>query len=202
MIELKEAAKRAEELFGVNTALPVFGNWAKWYHEGIPDGPADVRENERKKAKTQGHCLKCTAMSGCYFIDGTKTFPMYPHHPHCHCEKQHISPQTVTANCRIEKFKGYIFAEKYAYKGKKALFEDKYGYTIDDSDYLKKEYDRQAKEKYMSGDYVLGKLDEEGQRITIDVILKTPLKGTATVKSGWMVRPNGLITCNTPLGDR
>ena len=201
MKELQEAAQQAQALFGISNVAPLPGNWVKWYHEGIPDGPKDARDAKRTAMALWGHCLECTSMSGCYFIDGTNTCPKHPHHNFCHCEKQDTGPITVTATCAIEKFTGYIFSEKYAFKGKKKLFEHIFGYTIEDSDALKAEFERQAKEKYISGDYILGKLNRDGQRVDINIILYTPLHGKVTITSGWMIRPNGLITCNTPLGD-
>ncbi len=202
MRELNEAAAKAMALFGANKSMPISGNWVKWYHEGIPDEPEDEREKTRNFVATQGHCKECTALSGCYFIDGVKTFPIYPHHPNCHCEKQDKSPDSVVADCKIEKFTAYIFSDKYAFNGKRALFENDFGFTIDDSSYLKAEFDKQAKEKYIVGDYVLGRLNKDGQRINIDIKLSTPLHGEVSLTSGWMIRPNGLITCNTPYGGR
>lgn len=198
MKELNEVAEQIKLLFGTTDESPVSGDWAMWYHEGIPDGPEEVREEKRRKAATEGHCLDCTSMSGCYFIDGEKTFPKYPHHDNCHCKKFKRKPVTVKAGFVTDKFRGYVFSEKYVYKGKVDVFINDYGYTIADSDYLLSEYMRQAREKYISGDYVLGLLDEFGQHITIEIVLYTPWSGRVAIKTGWMVRPNGLITCNTP----
>ncbi len=201
MKEFQEAARQAQALFGANDPTPLSGNWAKWYHKGIPDGPALSRAAVRATAKLLGHCLKCTALSGCYFINGSNTFPKHPHHNYCHCEKQNICPNSVIADCKIEKFTRYIFSEKHIKNGKKYTFEHTFGYTVNDSAKLKAELDRQAKEKYMVGDYVLGELKElYGQFITIEVELYTPKRGPVIMKTGWQVYPNGLITCNTPYG--
>lgn len=201
MKELNEAAEKAQALFGINESTSIPGNWAKWYHDGIPDEPEDERDKARKFAAIQGHCKECTGLSGCFFIDGPKTFPTYPHHPNCHCEKQDTSPNSVIADCDIRKFTGYIFADKYAFNGKRVLFRDNFGYTIEDSPDLKAEYERQAKEKYKSGDYILNELGQYGQFININIELESPKHGIVNVISGWQVHPNGLITCNTPLGD-
>ena len=200
MRELNEAAEQAQALSGAYDFTPISSNWAKWFHEGIPDGPENVREERRNFAAIQGHCLKCTSMSGCFFIEGAKTFPTYPHHLNCHCQKQNIAPNNVIADCKIEKFTGYIFSETYAHNGKKYTYENTFGYTIDDSTNLKAEFDRQAKEKYISGEYVLGELKIYGQFITIEIELDTPKRGSIIMKTGWHVHPNGLITCNTPYG--
>ena len=66
----------------------------------------------------------------------------------------------------------------------------------EDSEYLKSEYEKQAKEQYLKGNYILGKLDKYGQRITITINLRNGVK----MQSGWLVHPLGLITCTTPLG--
>ena len=51
------------------------------------------------------------------------------------------------------------------------------------------------------GDYKLGLIDEKGQRVDIEITLT---KNGRKIKliTGWMVRPKGLITCNTPLGGK
>lgn len=66
----------------------------------------------------------------------------------------------------------------------------------EDSEYLKSEYEKQAEEQYLKGNYILGKLDRYGQRITITIYLRNGVK----MQSGWLVHPLGLITCTTPLG--
>lgn len=99
----------------------------------------------------------------------------------------------------FEKFVQYIFAEKYIENGKKFLFE-KLGFSVEDSTFLRQEYERQAKEKYATGEYTLGVLDFRGQRINILINFAHTERGEITFASGWMVHPNGYITCNTPLG--
>ena len=197
MKELNDAAEQIKLLFGTDDESPVSGDWAQWYHEGIPDEPEKVRENKRRESATKGHCLDCTAMSGCYFIDGEKTFPKYPHHPNCHCKKFKKSPHAVTAFCNLDKFTGYSFTDS-----EKGPFMEKLGFTVDYSEYLKSEFERQAKEKYISGDYILGKLNQHGQRINIKVTVFNKFNQEKYFITGWMVRPNGLITCNTPFGDK
>ena len=58
------------------------------------------------------------------------------------------------------------YSDRIRSKGKTELFES-WGYTIDDSENLKSEYEKQAKQKYMSGDYSLQLLDVHGQRLTL-----------------------------------
>ena len=54
--------------------------------------------------------------------------------------------------------------------GKEKLFLE-WGYTVEDALWLQSEIERQAHEKYLSGDYVLGKLDKNGQRIDIRITI-------------------------------
>lgn len=158
--------------------------WVEWQHEITP----------------QGHCGICLVLDKCWFDNNI--MPLMPQHPMCHCTKKYISPPianvTSKGNCDINKFIGYIFSDKYAWNGKRDLFES-LGFSIEDSQYLKKEFERQAVEKYCNSQYVLGKLDENGQRINIDISFQKADR-SITFVSGWMIRPQGYITCNTPLG--
>ena len=143
-----------------------------------------------------GHCGNCLALDGCYFIDSKR--PENPLHQHCHCNLLNVSEYQVksigSAECPIEKFTKYIFAEGSLSKGKKDLFEN-FGFSISDADYLKKLYETQALEKYISGDYELNVLDNFGQRINIKIVLNGN-----EINTGWMVEPNGKIRNTTPFG--
>ena len=55
-------------------------------------------------------------------------------------------------------------------------------------------------DKYCEGNYNLAKLDVEGQRINIDINFEVGDR-KIVFTSGWMVRPKGEITNNTPLAD-
>ena len=46
-----------------------------------------------------------------------------------------------------------------------------WGYTAADSPWLMNEYIRQAKQKYISGEYTLGDLNSYGQRMNIQITL-------------------------------
>lgn len=174
--------------------------WVKWRHFGVPDEEGEARERARADAEDNKHCKVCTVLSGDYFP--SFNMPLYPQHPHCDCMLLSISKPTsqAVANCALEKFTGYVFGEKYKDNGKIKLFKD-LGFTVEDSEYLKSEFEKQAKQKYINGNYVLGRLNEYGQRITIDIKLKSPTKDDIILRTGWMIRPLGYITCNTPLGD-
>lgn len=43
------------------------------------------------------------------------------------------------------------------------------GFTINDSQYLKEEYEKQAVKNYCNIKYKLGKLDMQGQRLNIEI---------------------------------
>ena len=139
MINLSEAAQKAKELFEAGKQT-VSGNWAKWYHDGIPDFPEEKRTAARDEFEKFGHCKDCTAMSGCYFIDGEKTFPAYPHHPHCHCEKIPEKPGSVIAFCKSDKFTGYVFTNT-----EKAPWMKEMNFDISQSEYLKDEFENMQK---------------------------------------------------------
>lgn len=62
-------------------------------------------------------------------------------------------------------------------------------------------YQKQAAQKYARGEYTLGKADEWGQRINIEIELPgigDAAGRTSYIKSGWMIGEDGSITLNTP----
>ena len=66
-----------------------------------------------------------------------------------------------------------------------------------------REVEKQALEKYVSGDYMLGKLNQDGQRISIRVEIPRKDKSeTVSFVTGWMVYPNGNIQLTTPYGGK
>lgn len=166
---------------------PPLPSWVEWQH--ISEGLT--------------HCEVCLKLDKCWFIDDKK--PSLPLHPHCHCTSEPLSFSTVmnqaSSRCPIQKFSAYIFNPKYDYNGKRALFEA-WGYSKMDAEMLQREFERQALEKYIRGDYELGKLNEYGQRINIPIDLERKnTEKTIQFISGWMVCSNGLIKLNTPYGD-
>lgn len=149
------------------------------------------------------HCPVCLKLDGCWFADETK--PMLPQYPRCHCQANPLSFSRVlseaTATSAYSKFDPYLFDPENAYKhGKQKMFES-WGYSVDDSQWLQKEFERQALDKYVSAEYTLGKLNKDGQRISIRVeILRKDKQGTVSFVTGWMVYPNGHIQMTTPYG--
>ena len=163
--------------------------WVKWEHH--MDGIL--------------HCIDCLQLDGCYF-----TFinaPAWPHHDNCHCTLEAIDFAVVQRNARATssylKFCPYLFNTNGAYSHRKEKLFAEWGYTADDAKWLQAEMERQAREKYVAGDYRLGKLNIFGQRI--DIIIEIPRKtglGTVSFTSGWMVEANGKLTLNTPYGGK
>ena len=79
----------------------------------------------------------------------------------------------------------------------------KWGYTASDALWLKKEIEKQGLKKYIEGNYVLNKLDKNGQRINIVVsIPRKSGEGIVTFTTGWVVYPNGHISLVTPYGGK
>ncbi len=174
--------------------------WVQWIHDGSLPAKTSTRKtiNIALSLLSRGkHCAKCMNINGCCFPKSN--MPEYPLHPKCHCKLVQISTIGATAECPKEKFEKYIF-DPIGNNGKKALFEG-WGYGIMDSMWLKQEFERQAKEKYGRGNFTLGKLDDYGQRINIEIELPRKDKiGTVKLISGWMVYPDGKIQIATPMG--
>ena len=144
-------------------------------------------------------------LDGCLFLKG-KT-PPWPHHPFCHCTLEPVDYIFVLANSSAHsaysKFDPYLFNTHGGYThGKEKLFAQ-WGYTVADARWLQREMERQALAKYLAGEYTLGKLNENGQRISIRI--EIPRKngvGTVSFMSGWMVYPNGRIQLTAPYGGK
>ena len=78
----------------------------------------------------------------------------------------------AVADSAYSKFDSYLFNTTGSYThGKEKLFE-LWGYSVDDIPWLKAEIERQALEKYLSGDYILGKLDKNCQSINIMIAIE------------------------------
>lgn len=171
----------------------VNNKWVEWYHFGIPNEEGGWREIARIVMLIFGHCLICTKLDGCYFVE--RKMPKLPQHPRCDCSKLNKNINKVklkiTTECDIRKFTDYIFAEDSA---KKNIFES-WGYNKNNSSELKNEMESQAKKQYSIGNYVLKDLDKYGQRIAIEINLKENI-----FYSGWLVCPEGKLKNTTPFG--
>ena len=163
--------------------------WVKWVHH----------------SEGGSHCQVWLMLDGCLFLEG-KT-PPWPHHPNCHCTLEPVDYAVVllsiSADSDYGKFDPYLFNTQGRHPhGKEKLFAQ-WGYTVEDARWLQAEMERQAREKYLAGDYKLGKLDERGQRISIRIeIPRKDGAGTVSFSSGWMVMPNGKLKLNTPYGGK
>ena len=169
--------------------LPEFSDWVEWIHV----------------FKSDTHCETCLKLDRCWFANDNR--PKLPQHPFCHCKVKTLSIDKVinevNANCDYSKFNPYLFDPKKEYKHQKEKMFISWGYDIEDSEWLRAEIERQGREKYVAGEYVLGKLNEKGQRISIRV--EIPRKNTqdiVTFITGWMVYPSGKIKLTTPYGGK
>ena len=163
-------------------------SWIKWEHI----------------TKGYSHCETCLTLDKCHFADDE--VPKLPLHENCHCETKPITPPkagvTAFSKSDINKYRGYLFSEKYKSNGKRAMFES-WGYYEKDSESLQKEIEKQGLQKYASGEYTLGKLDKYGQHIDIEIILpRRSGEGLIIFSAGWMVEKNGMIKLNTPFAKK
>lgn len=171
---------------------PVYNQWIEWDHFLIPNKPESLRNIMRDILAFLGHCKKCSAIDGCYLLDDNR--PEQPLHKNCDCKRITILFSDVktraSANCPLIKFTDYIFKNK----DKKSLFES-WGFTIKDSEMLKKCIETETCKKYIEGNYVLKTLDNYGQRLAIPINIKGH-----KFYSGWMLCPEGKIRNTTPFG--
>lgn len=103
------------------------------------------------------------------------------------------------ADVSVEKFSEYIF-KPGADHGKNKVFES-LGYAREHADELAAIYREQAAARYARGEFTLGKQDEHGRRITIEIELSgigAATGKTSYLKSGWMIKSDGGISLNTP----
>ncbi len=192
MTNLQQAKNYTTKLFNTN--------WVKWVHEGTKPADNNAEKSVNVLVGTiSKHCAMCLNLNGCCFV--ANKCPPKPLHPNCHCYTIDIPSITTKAECPIEKIRDYIFSDLKS-NGKKELFES-WGYSIMESEEIKKEIEKQAKLSYSVGDYALGKLNEYGQRISIEIKLKRLNKNEfISFLTGWMVYPNGKIALTTPYGGK
>lgn len=174
----------------------VNNQWIEWEHEGVPNYPKEYRDIIRYILSLLGHCLDCTSLDGCYFVE--RNMPKLPQHSNCDCKKTKIEANAVkfkaNANCPLTKFTDYVFTNDIKSKGKKSIFES-LGYTKQNAEKLQKEIEKQSLNNYLLGNYVLKNLDGNGQRLAIPVTISGK-----TFYTGWIVEPEGKIRNTTPFG--
>ena len=172
----------------------VYNKWVEWEHFGVTNESGSLRAIIRCFLAILGHCLTCTSLAGCYFIE--RNMPEQPLHINCDFNKRIISHSQVksmaSANMDIDKLNKYIFSENS--KGKKELFQEM-GFSKEDAYNLKLDFETQALTQYLNGNYTIKGLDAFGQRLAIKITLNG-----FSFYSGWMVEPGGLIRNITPFG--
>lgn len=150
------------------------------------------------------HCKVCLALDRRWFKK-EKTPKMK--HKLCHCVLEDVPYFDVltkcTSNSAYGKFDPYLFDVHGEYKhGKDKLFKA-WGYTVEDTMFLKAEMEKQGLENYVNGNYELGILNDKGQRISIRIeIARKDTGEMVSFLTGWMVYPNGHIQLITPYGGK
>jgi len=107
--------------------------------------------------------------------------------------------QPTSVSVDVRKFSEYIFRDG-ANHGKETIFRS-LGYSSSDSRTLVNIFQNQARAKIASGNYTLGRADSYGQRINVEIELRgvgNMAGETSFIRSGWLIRPDGSITLNTP----
>ena len=150
------------------------------------------------------HCPTCLKLDKCWFVKAN--MPMLPQHEYCHCTAVPKSTRIVQSEAKatspIKKFAEYLFNPNNPKNGGKAELFELWGYDKADSQWMVEESQRQARKKYIAGEYSLGKLDEYGQRIHIQMSVPDRATGEAKFfRTAWMARPNGELVLVTPYGD-
>lgn len=167
------------------------------------DEPEWVRWTHHSEGKT--HCEECLMLDGCWFQK--ENTPHWPHHPFCHCTLDPVEYTVVLINAASQsdyrKFDPYLFNTTGSYTHTKEKLFAQWGYTVEDAKWLQAEMERQGREKYILGEYELGKLSKDGQRISIRIeIPRKNGEGSVSFLSGWMVHPNGKLRLVTPYGGK
>ena len=102
------------------------------------------------------HCEECLMLDGCLFLE-SKT-PPCPHHPNCHCILEPVDYTIVLmsacAYSDYRKFDPYLFHTDGGHPHNKERLFKEWGYSAEDSSWLKNEFEKQALEKYLTGNYI------------------------------------------------
>lgn len=172
-----------------NLNPPISINWINWVHNTVGFT----------------HCFTCIRLDGCWF--NSQNMPVQPLHERCHCSTEPIPYSQVLSEVKSEsaysKFDPYLFNRGSKYPHSKEKLFEKWGYTIADAKWLQKEIERQGREKYIAGDYTLGVLNHNGQRISIRIsIPRKDNGGLVSFVTGWMLYHDGKIKLTTPYGGK
>lgn len=94
-------------------------------------------------------------------------------------------PNVEGATINPKKLMEYALNPNHPVGGNKAkVFESALGYNQSNADDLMK----QIYEKLPSSEAVLGKLDEYGQRYTVDIPITGPNRNAENVRTGWIIK--------------
>lgn len=140
-------------------------------------------------------CALCVALNDTVFRNDNK--PIY-YHPYCKCKNKKYELHDIKLDFPMSKIKGYLFKDQ----AKKELMESM-GYDISYAEYVYEIIADNAKRKFLRGDYKLGTLNCNGQKLNIVLELegKKDKKGRLyRFKTGWTAYPNGCLHNNTPFG--
>lgn len=151
------------------------------------------------------HCPTCLKLDKCWFVKAN--MPKIPQHERCHCKADPKSTRTVLREAKADsaysKYDPYLFNTTGMYHHTKEVLFRSWGYTVSDALWLKNEIERQGLKKYKEGNYILNKLDHNGQRINIIVTIpRKDSSGMVTFTTGWIVYPSGHIQLVTPYADK
>ena len=155
---------------------PTAPQWKKWIHRNLSDN----------------HCPECLKLHECWFLRANALG--WPHHPFCHCVLEDIPYNDVLTKCRsvsaYSKFDPYLFNPESKYPHKKEKLFNSWGYTVVDAKWLQTEIEKQGLENYVNGEYTLGKLDYNGQIISIRVEIprKNQSSNVSFVTGGWFIQ--------------
>ncbi|MBQ9103523.1 MAG: hypothetical protein IJY57_00320 [Clostridia bacterium] len=144
---------------------------------------------------TTNTCALCVALNDTVFKNNNK--PEY-YHRNCKCQNTKYELTTVKLDFPISKITKYLFQDK----SKKELMKNM-GYDISDADFIYKIIADNAKDKFLKGDYLLGVLNCNGQKVNIILELygkKDKKNKLYRFKTGWTAYPNGCLHNNTPFG--
>lgn len=163
--------------------------WIQWVHH----------------AEGKTHCSECMVLDGCFFT--VSNHPRWPHHLFCHCTLEPLAYTDVLANASAysdySKYDPYLFNTSGQYTHRKENLFKEWGYSVEDARWLQAEIERQGREKYAAGEYSLGKLNDNGQRISIRATIpRKDGSGEVSFITAWMVYPNGRIKLVTPYGGK
>lgn len=183
-----EAAKKLLELSKAGADV-----WVK----RINDSSKDIKmcRGEATEDTQTRTCALCVALNKTIFKKNNK--PEY-FHPHCKCEMKEVELREVTLDFPIEKITRYLFVNEIKSKLIKTM-----GYLEEDAQEIYNGIAENARKQYLSGNYVLGNFNKNGQRITIYMKLKGKQEKADKIyefKTGWMVYPDGELHNNTPFG--